>query len=117
MSGAAPVDIPEHVTARWRSLREDTAKIADTVQSWKTGDGYEDIAGFCKSVPIEDIEKNNFVLTPGRYVGAIDSGLTELNFSNKILDLLNNLAEIQKESKSLEQTLNKNLLFLRKPDK
>ena len=28
VSGAAPVDIPEHVTARWRSLREDTAKIA-----------------------------------------------------------------------------------------
>ena len=28
---------------------EDIAKIQETVQSWKTGEGYEDVAGFCKS--------------------------------------------------------------------
>ena len=51
---------------------EDIAKIHDTVQSWKTGEGYEDVAGFCKSASLEEIEKNGFVLTPGRYVGASD---------------------------------------------
>ena len=49
---------------------EDIAKIQETVQSWKTGEGYEDVAGFCKSASREEIEKNGFVLTPGRYVGA-----------------------------------------------
>jgi type I restriction enzyme M protein len=31
---------------------------------------YRDIPGFCKSVTIEGIGKQGFVLTPGRYVGA-----------------------------------------------
>ena len=42
---------------------EDIAKIATTVQSWKTGDDYEDVAGFCKSVSLEEIEKSGFVDT------------------------------------------------------
>ena len=51
---------------------EDIAKIADTVQSWKTGDGYEDVAGFCKSASLKRLRKTGFVLTPGRYVGALN---------------------------------------------
>ena len=38
----------------------------------KTGDGYEDIEGYCKSSTTEEIEKECFVLTPGRYVGFAD---------------------------------------------
>ena len=48
---------------------EDIQKVQDTVSSWRTGEGYEDIEGYCKSSTTEEIEKNNFVLTPGRYVG------------------------------------------------
>ena len=51
---------------------EDIQKVQDTVSSWRTGDGYEDIEGYCKSSTTEEIEKNGFVLTPGRYVGFAD---------------------------------------------
>ena len=36
---------------------EDIQKVQDTVSSWRTGDGYEDIEGYCKSSTTEEIEK------------------------------------------------------------
>lgn len=47
--------------------------IAKTYHAWRGGKdagAYEDKAGFCKAVKIDEIEKNGWVLTPGRYVGA-----------------------------------------------
>ncbi len=48
------------------------AQIADTYHRWRgTLEGeYEDMPGFCKSATNEEIAKNNFVLTPGRYCGS-----------------------------------------------
>ncbi len=34
------------------------------------GNDYEDVAGFCYSASLDDLKKHDFVLTPGRYVGA-----------------------------------------------
>ncbi|MBT9555750.1 MAG: SAM-dependent DNA methyltransferase [Myxococcales bacterium] len=49
----------------------DVARIADTYHAWRTAGGrYEDVAGFCKSSTLEEIQGHDFVLTPGRYVGA-----------------------------------------------
>ncbi len=48
---------------------EDIAKIADTYHNWRKNKDYEDIAGFCKSASLDEVEKHDFVLTPGRYVG------------------------------------------------
>ena len=74
---------------------EDIAKIQETVQSWKAGEGYEDIAGFCKSASLGEIEKNGFVLTPGRYVGAADGELDEEEFSSKITRLIGSLGDLR----------------------
>lgn len=59
------------VTKRLRELSAtDIAKIANTYHSWRNHDGgYKDIPGFAKSVAVEELRKNDFVLTPGRYVG------------------------------------------------
>ena len=55
---------------------EDIAKIGETVHDWRgegeLRDAYEDAAGYCYKVTLAEIEKNRFVLTPGRYVGAAD---------------------------------------------
>lgn len=85
---------------------EDIAKIQETVQSWKTGEGYEDVAGICKSVTLEEIEKNGFVLTPGRYVGYDDSTEPTEVFEERITNLLEDLSTSQKTSASLDLEIN-----------
>ena len=60
------------VSRRLRELSEsDIARVADTYHSWRNHDGgYADIPGFAKSASLEQIGQNDFVLTPGRYVGS-----------------------------------------------
>ncbi|GAA1926957.1 class I SAM-dependent DNA methyltransferase [Streptomyces sodiiphilus] len=58
---------------------EDLEKISDTYHAWRgtksakdKGLTYEDVPGYCYSATIEEIEKHDYVLTPGRYVGAAE---------------------------------------------
>jgi type I restriction enzyme M protein len=59
-------------TRRLRVLDDaDVAKIADTYHAWRNHDGaYADVPGFCKAASRDEIAAHDFVLTPGRYVGA-----------------------------------------------
>jgi len=54
-----------------KALRaEDIAKIADAYNAWRTTGGtYDDVAGFCKAAPLDEVRKHRHVLTPARYVG------------------------------------------------
>ena len=62
------------INRRTRELSaEDIQLISDTYHNWRNQDGvYEDVAGFCASVPVEQVAELDYVLTPGRYVGLAD---------------------------------------------
>ena len=79
------------------------------MQSWKTGEGYEDVAGFCKSASLEEIEKDGFKLTPGRYVGTDFSDADEIDFEQRFTLLAGNLKELRHQSMSLDDQIEKNL--------
>lgn len=51
--------------------KDDIKKIADTYHAYRgtNGQEYKNIAGFCKIAKLDEIAKNDYVLTPGRYVG------------------------------------------------
>ncbi|SJN40641.1 Type I restriction-modification system, DNA-methyltransferase subunit M [Vibrio casei] len=96
---------------------DDIQKVADLFHAWKTGEAvngvtYEDQAGFCKSAKLEEIKKHDFVLTPGRYVGAADEVDDGIPFGEKMATLTSKLSEQFAESAKLEAEIKKNLAGL-----
>ncbi|MBN4053384.1 type I restriction-modification system subunit M [Haliea sp. AH-315-K21] len=114
---------------------EDLSKVTDTYHAWQmtTMDGgnadnagaiigqdegvlspypYQDEAGFCKSVEIEEIKKHDYVLTPGRYVGAADEIDDGEPFEEKMVRLTAQLKTQFEESDKLEGEIKKNLTGL-----
>lgn len=51
--------------------KDDIKKIADTYHAYRgtNGQEYKNVPGFCKVAKLDEIVKNDYVLTPGRYVG------------------------------------------------
>jgi type I restriction enzyme M protein len=64
----------ELINRRTRELKtKDIQIISDTYHNWRNPNGkYEDVKGFCASVPLSRVKELDFVLTPGRYVGLPD---------------------------------------------
>ena len=97
--------------------RDDIEKVADLYHAWKTGAevngiAYEDQAGFCKSATLAEITKHDFVLTPGRYVGATEELDDGIPFGEKMATLTTKLSEQFAESATLEAEIKKNLAGL-----
>lgn len=76
----------EMISRKNRMLNDlDIEKVAGIYHNWRNPDGnYEDIPGLCKSATLEEVEANNFVLTPGRYVGAEDIEDDGIPFEEKV---------------------------------
>jgi type I restriction enzyme M protein len=73
-------------TRRLRVLDDtEVARIADTYHAWRNHDGaYEDVPGFCKASPRDEIASHDFVLTPGRYVGAEEAEADDEPIDEKV---------------------------------
>ena len=88
---------------------DDISKISNTVQSWRNNDDYENVAGFCYKAKFEEIEKNNFVLTPGRYVGSSEEEDDGEPFDEKMKRLTSLLKEQHEEGEKLDNLIAENL--------
>jgi len=89
---------------------EEIQKIASVYHAWRgEGGKYDDVPGFCKSVKLDEIQKNGHVLTPGRYVGAEEIEEDDEEFEEKMKSLTSELSEQFNKSKQLEQEIKKNL--------
>jgi type I restriction enzyme M protein len=87
-------------------------RIAGTVAAWR-GDAqagaYEDVAGFCRSVPLAEIAQHGHVLTPGRYVGAEEVEDDEEAFADKMQKLTEKLGEQMAKGAELDQLIRQRL--------
>jgi len=95
----------------WASLPAeecDVQKIAATFRSYEAGT-LEDVKGFCKVATLDDIKAQDFVLTPGRYVGIADEEEDAEPFEEKMTRLTTELGELFAESHRLEDTIRERL--------
>ncbi len=107
---------------------EDIARIAATYHAWRgepvlpspTGRGaggegtnlrgaYQDIPGFCKSAPLDEVRKHGHVLTPGRYVGAEEVEDDGEPFAEKMQRLVGEWRAQQTEAAKLDAAIAANL--------
>jgi type I restriction enzyme M protein len=78
-------------------------RISQTVAAWRDSGhceersnplpAYQDIPGFCRSVPLAEIAQHGHVLTPGRYVGAEEVDDDDEAFADKMQTLTAKLGE------------------------
>jgi type I restriction enzyme M protein len=89
---------------------DDIAKIANVYHAWRNkSGGYQDVQGFCKAATIAEVEANNFVLTPGRYVGTEEVEDDGISFEEKVAEISTNLTSHFAKSIELQQRIKQNL--------
>lgn len=97
------------VNRRLREMTdEDIAKIAAAFRAFDDGK-LKDVKGFCASVPTAEIAKQDYILTPGRYVGIEDQDDDGEPFDKKMKRLTGELSEMFKHSHELEEEIRKRL--------
>ena len=106
------IDARKMGTMVTRKLREftddDIKKIADTYKAFADGT-LEDVKGFCAVVGTDEIAKQDYILTPGRYVGIEEQEADDEPFDEKMTRLTGELSAMFAKSHELEEEIRKNL--------
>ena len=97
------------VSRKLRELAdEDIKKIADTYNAYVNGT-LEDVKGFCAVVDTEKIAEQDYILTPGRYVGVEEQEDDGEPFEEKMARLTSELSDLFKQSHKLEAEIKEKL--------
>ena len=102
------------ISRKQRELTDnDIAKVAEMYHNWRSPErfatDYKDVPGFCKSANIQEVRKNNYILTPGRYIdfkAVEDDGVA---FEEKMKTLTSTFAEQMRKANELDEAIKTNL--------
>ncbi|MDR2152536.1 MAG: type I restriction-modification system subunit M [Helicobacteraceae bacterium] len=97
------------INRRLREMRQDEiAKIAATFEAFDNGN-LENVKGYCAVATTAEIAKQDYILTPGRYVGIEDQKDDGEPFEAKMTRLSGELSDMFKRSHDLEEEIRKRL--------
>ena len=86
----------------------DIDKLAKTFEDFQNGT-LEEVKGFCAVADLQEIEKQDFILTPGRYVGIEEAPDDGEPFEEKMARLTSELSDMFQKSRELEDEIRKKL--------
>lgn len=99
----------EMVTRAHRELKDDEIDIiAKTYKDFVEGNLKEE-KGYSATVKTEEIAENDYVLTPGRYVGLEEEEDDGIPFEEKMENLTEEISELFNKSHSLEEKIRERL--------
>ena len=87
---------------------EDIQKLADTFEQFQNGT-LEEVKGFCAIADLQEIAKQDYILTPGRYVGIEEVEEDDEPFGEKMNRLTSELSEMFAKSHELEEEIREKL--------
>lgn len=87
---------------------EDIQKLANTFEQFQNGT-LEEVKGFCAIADLQEIAKQDYILTPGRYVGIEEVEDDGEPFEKKMTRLTSELSEMFAKSHELEEEIRKKL--------
>ena len=90
---------------------EDITRIADTVTAFQEGT-FQPVKGFSAVADLQEIQRQDYILTPGRYVGIEEAQTEDEPFEEKMSRLSRQLYEQMKEGLRLDKQIRKNLEML-----
>jgi type I restriction enzyme M protein len=107
------------ISRKQKELTDNDIKIiAETYHNWRAapkppmvglGATYQDMPGFCKSAKIEEIRKNNYILTPGRYIDFKEAEEDGVAFDEKMAHLTGQLKNQMEKATGLDEAIKNNL--------
>jgi type I restriction enzyme M protein len=110
------IDAREMFTQVDRAHREFTAeqieKLAGIVRSYREEEGsepYEDVKGLCKVANIDEVREQGYSLNPGRYIGVAETVEDDLDFTERLQELNEELEGLNLESRELEEEISENV--------
>ncbi len=87
---------------------EEIEKIANTFERFRKGEDVDEL-GFAKVATTEEIAAQDYILTPGRYVGIPEEEDDGIPFEEKMKVLTTELSDLFKKSHELEEEIRKQL--------
>jgi len=87
---------------------KDIKKLADTFEEFQNGT-LEEEKGFCAIASLEDIAKQDYILTPGRYVGIAEQEEDTEPFEEKMGRLTSELSDMFAKSHELEEEIRRKI--------
>ena len=115
------IDAISEIYHNWRALRQAQCPQSSVVSTSSAtertdaepAEAYSDVAGLCKSATLEEIRKNNYILTPGRYIEFKEAEDDGIAFAEKMKTLTATLAAQMKEEARLNELIKENLSKLK----
>lgn len=88
-------------------LKQELADYKQRIQDWHSlrenfpNDQYQDVEGLCKIVSRDEVEENDYSLTPGRYVGFQVDIDPDFDYKKRMAEIQSELTSLNSESNDL----------------